>query len=157
MARRAIAVSRRALFRADSPSPSVAAAGEVAAALGRSEAVEKAAEGGIALPSLKKALVSGEAFPPSLRDWLRERGVEGYQAYATADVGTIAYETAAREGLGITVVLSYQVAEAIDRGEGHVVDQHDGEFTRRPVMSSGRPSLSMSPAATYSPPRYDGS
>jgi phenylacetate-CoA ligase len=61
--------------------------------------LEKAAEGGVALPSLKKALVSGEAFPPSLRDWLQERGVAAYQAYATADVGVIAYETAAREGL----------------------------------------------------------
>jgi phenylacetate-CoA ligase len=62
-------------------------------------ALEKAAETGLALPSLKKALVSGEAFPPSLRDWLLERGVAAYQAYATADVGVIAYETAAREGL----------------------------------------------------------
>ena len=49
--------------------------------------------------SLRKALVGGEAFPPTLRDWLRARGIEGYQAYATADVGLIAYETAAREGL----------------------------------------------------------
>ena len=62
-------------------------------------ALEKAAETGVALPSLKKALVSGEAFPPSLRDWLKARGVAGYQAYATADVGVIAYETSAREGL----------------------------------------------------------
>jgi phenylacetate-CoA ligase len=61
--------------------------------------LEKAAELGITLPSLKKALLSGEAFPPSLRDWLAGRGVAGYQAYATADVGTIAYETSAREGL----------------------------------------------------------
>jgi phenylacetate-CoA ligase len=60
---------------------------------------EKAAEGGITLPSLTKALVSGEAFPPSLRDWLGERGVQGYQCYATADVGLIAYETSARQGL----------------------------------------------------------
>lgn len=60
---------------------------------------EKAAETGIALPSLTKALVSGEAFPPSLRDWLAERGVQGYQCYATADVGLIAYETSARQGL----------------------------------------------------------
>lgn len=60
---------------------------------------EKAAEAGIALPSLTKALVSGEAFPPSLRDWLAERGVQGYQCYATADVGLIAYETSARQGL----------------------------------------------------------
>ena len=63
--------------------------------------LEKAAEAGMAVPSLKKALVSGEAFPPSLRDWLRERGIEGYQAYATADVGLIAYETSARQGLVI--------------------------------------------------------
>ncbi|WP_341890744.1 AMP-binding protein [Variovorax sp. YR752] len=61
--------------------------------------VEKAAETGITLPSLSKALVSGEAFPPSLRDWLAERGVQGYQCYATADVGLIAYETGARQGL----------------------------------------------------------
>ncbi len=61
--------------------------------------IEKAQETGVDIGSLKKALVSGEAFPPSLRDWLAERGVAGYQAYATADVGTIAYETSAREGL----------------------------------------------------------
>ena len=60
---------------------------------------EKAAEAGIKLPLLTKALVSGEAFPPSLRDWLSERGVQGYQCYVTADVGLIAYETSARSGL----------------------------------------------------------
>jgi phenylacetate-CoA ligase len=63
--------------------------------------LEKAAESGASVTSIRKALVSGEAFPPSLRDWLREGGVEGYQAYATADVGLIAYETTAREGLVI--------------------------------------------------------
>ncbi len=61
--------------------------------------LEKAAEKNIALPSLTKALVSGEAFPPSLRDWIAERGVAGTQCYATADLGLIAYETPAREGL----------------------------------------------------------
>ena len=61
--------------------------------------LEKATQAGVALPSLKKALLSGEAFTPSLRDWLLARGVAGYQAYATADVGVIAYETVAREGL----------------------------------------------------------
>ncbi len=61
--------------------------------------LEKAAELKTPLPSLKRALVSGEAFPPSLRDWLAERGVAGYQCYATADLGSIAYETEARQGL----------------------------------------------------------
>ena len=61
--------------------------------------VDKAAEMGVTLPSLTKALVSAEAFPPSLRDWLAARGIAGYQCYASADLGLIAYETQAREGL----------------------------------------------------------
>jgi phenylacetate-CoA ligase len=61
--------------------------------------LEKADEQGVALPKLTKALVSGEAFPPSLRDAWRGRGIAGYQAYATADLGSIAYESEAREGL----------------------------------------------------------
>jgi phenylacetate-CoA ligase len=84
--------------------------------------IEKAAETGVALPHLKKALVSGEAFPPSLRDWLLERGVEGYQCYATADVGLIAYETAAREGL---VVDEGVIVEIVRPGTGEPVP--DGE------------------------------
>ena len=61
--------------------------------------IEKAAEMGVALPSLKKGLVGGEAFPPSLRDWFTERGIDVYQSFGTADLGSIAYETSAREGL----------------------------------------------------------
>jgi len=38
--------------------------------------VEKAADMGIALPSLTKAMLSAEAFPPSLRDWLAERAID---------------------------------------------------------------------------------
>ena len=83
---------------------------------------EKAAEGGIALPSLSKALVSGEAFPPSLRDWLAERGVQGYQCYATADVGLIAYETSARQGL---VLDEGVILEIVRPGTGDPVP--DGE------------------------------
>ncbi|HEX6137685.1 MAG TPA: AMP-binding protein [Casimicrobiaceae bacterium] len=63
--------------------------------------LERADELGVKLASLTKALVSAEPFPASLRDALIARGIHGYQAYATADVGAIAYETAAREGLVI--------------------------------------------------------
>ena len=85
-------------------------------------AFEKAAEAGITLPSLTKALVSGEAFPPSLRDWLAERGVQGYQCYATADVGLIAYETSARQGL---VLDEGVILEIVRPGTGDPVA--DGE------------------------------
>ncbi|MDI1246622.1 MAG: AMP-binding protein [Rhodoferax sp.] len=61
--------------------------------------LERAAEMGVALPSLTKAMFGGEAFPPSLRDWFTAHGIAGYQCYATADLGSIAYETSAREGL----------------------------------------------------------
>ena len=61
--------------------------------------LDKADQQGIALPSLTRALVSGEAFPPSLRDALLARGIAGFQVYATADLGNIAYESPAREGL----------------------------------------------------------
>jgi len=82
--------------------------------------VEKAAELGIALPSVKKALVSGEAFPPSLRDWLAERGIAGYQCYATADLGLIAYETSAREGL---VLDEGVIVEIVRPGTGDPVPE----------------------------------
>ena len=61
--------------------------------------MEKALELGVGVNSLKKALVGGEAFPPSLRDWLGERGIAAYQSYATADLGLVAYETTSRQGL----------------------------------------------------------
>ena len=61
--------------------------------------VEKALEAGSDISSLKKGLVGGEAFVPSLRDWFTERGLNVYQSYATADIGLIAYETTARQGL----------------------------------------------------------
>ena len=59
----------------------------------------RADELGVTLPSLTKALVSAEPFPASLRDAFLARGIRGYQVYATADVGAIAYETEARDGL----------------------------------------------------------
>ncbi|MET0335114.1 MAG: AMP-binding protein [Rhizobacter sp.] len=83
-------------------------------------ALEKAAETGVQLPSLKKAMVSGEAFPAALRDWVRERGVEAYQSYATADVGLIAYETTAREGL---VVDEGVIVEIVRPGTGDPVPE----------------------------------
>lgn len=49
--------------------------------------------------SIKRAAVSGAAFPPSLQAEIARREIDAYQLYATADVGVVAYETAAREGL----------------------------------------------------------
>jgi len=61
--------------------------------------LEKARELSVDLSSLGKALVSGEALPASLRGELAEQGVAVKQCYATADLGLIAYESPAMEGL----------------------------------------------------------
>ena len=82
--------------------------------------VEKAAEMGVALPSLTKAMFGGEAFPPSLRDWFTAHGIAGYQCYASADLGSIAYETTAREGL---VVDEGVLLEIVRPGTGDPVPE----------------------------------
>ena len=84
--------------------------------------VEKAAETGTDIRCLAKASVGGEAFPPSLRDWLAERGVAAYQSYGTADCGLIAYETTARQGL---VLDEGVILEIVRPGTGDVLP--DGE------------------------------
>jgi phenylacetate-CoA ligase len=82
--------------------------------------LEKAAERGTPLQSMTKALVSGEAFPPSLRDAIAALGVQGTQCYATADLGLIAYETAAREGL---VLDEGVIVEIVRPGTGDPVPE----------------------------------
>ncbi len=80
--------------------------------------LEKCDELGLDSSSLKRALVSGEAFMPPVREFLRARGLEGFQAYGTADLGLIAYETSAREGL---VVDEELVVEIVRPGTGDPV------------------------------------
>ena len=92
--------------------------------------VEKAADMGVTLPSMRKAMFGGEAFPPSLRDWFLARGIDGYQCFATADVGLIAYETSAREGL---VLDEDVIVEIVRPGTGDPVP--DGEVGELVVTS----------------------
>lgn len=61
--------------------------------------LDAAAKAGRDVSSLRRALVSGAAFPRSLQQEIAARGIDAFQAYASADVGVIAYEAPAREGL----------------------------------------------------------
>ena len=95
--------------------------------------LEKAEALNLPLPSLTRAMLSGEAFPPSLRDWLTARGVDGMQCYATADLGLIAYETSAREGL---VLDEGVLLEIVRPGTGDLVP--DGEVGEVVVTTFNR-------------------
>lgn len=88
--------------------------------------MEKATEMGVSL-SLRHALFSGEAFPPSLQAWFASHGLDGYQAYGSADLGMVAYETPAREGLVVNEDMLLEIvrpgtSDAVPAGEvGEIV------------------------------------
>jgi len=82
--------------------------------------LEKATETGANIGCMGKASVGGEACPPSLTAWFKERGVDVYQTYATADLGLVAYETASRQGL---VLDEGVVVEIVRPGTGDPVPE----------------------------------
>ena len=104
--------------------------------------LDAAAKAGKDASSLKRGLVSGAALPPSLRRELTARGVEVQQCYATADVGVIAYESAAREGL---IVNETVLVEIVRPGTGDPVATGEvGEV----VVTSFNPDYPMIRLAT---------
>jgi len=80
--------------------------------------LDKAGELGLECRSIRRALVSGEAFMPAVREFLSRRGLAAFQAYGTADLGVIAYESEAREGL---VVNEDIIVEIVRPGTGDPV------------------------------------
>jgi phenylacetate-CoA ligase len=82
--------------------------------------VEKAGEGKVDISSMRKAMTGGEALPPTLTAWFAQHGIDVYQSYATADLGLIAYETTAREGL---VVDEGVIVEIVRPGTGDPVPE----------------------------------
>jgi phenylacetate-CoA ligase len=82
--------------------------------------IDRARETGSDMSSLRRALVSGAALPASLRAELEAHGIKVRQAYATADLGVIAYETddaqgARRDGM---VVNDGVIVEIVTPGSG---------------------------------------
>lgn len=84
--------------------------------------LDAAASSGRDVSSIKRALVSGAAFPPSLQAEIKARGIDAYQAFGTADLGLIAFETEAREGM---VVNEDLILEIVKPGTGDPVAPGD--------------------------------
>ncbi|WP_244553045.1 phenylacetate--CoA ligase family protein [Bradyrhizobium erythrophlei] len=72
--------------------------------------------------SIKRAIVSGAAFPPSLQKEIKSHGIEAYQAFGTADLGLIAFDTTARDGM---VVNEDIILEIVRPGTGKPVAEGD--------------------------------
>ncbi|GLR85486.1 phenylacetate--CoA ligase family protein [Bradyrhizobium iriomotense] len=84
--------------------------------------LDGAASAGRDVSSIRRALVSGAAFPASLQDEIKARGIDAYQAFGTADLGLIAFETEAREGM---VVNEDLILEIVKPGTGDPVAAGD--------------------------------
>ncbi|MGX4803540.1 phenylacetate--CoA ligase family protein [Bradyrhizobium guangdongense] len=84
--------------------------------------LDAAATAGRDVSSIKRALVSGAAFPPSLQAEIKARGIDAYQAFGTADLGLIAFESEAREGM---VVNEDLIMEIVKPGTGDPVRPGD--------------------------------
>ena len=77
--------------------------------------LERGSEAGLDLTSITKALVSGEALPPSLRAEIAGYGIDVLQCYAIADLGLVAYESPAKEGM---IVDEGVILEIVTPGTG---------------------------------------
>ena len=87
--------------------------------------------------SFKRALVSGAALPASLREELGQRGIAVLQCYATADLGVIAYESEARDGM---IVNETVIVEIVHPGTGDTIAEGEvGEV----VVTSFNPDYPM--------------
>src|SRR2546421_2350278 len=84
--------------------------------------LDAAASAGRDISSIRRALVSGAAFPRSLQEQIKSRGVDAYQAFGTADLGLVAFETQAREGM---VVNEDLILEIVRPGTGDPVAEGD--------------------------------
>jgi len=84
--------------------------------------LEKAVELGKDISSIRNAFVGAEALPPSLRQMFRDYGISTLQSYGTADLGTIAYESQALEGM---IVDEGVVVEIVRPGTGDLVADGD--------------------------------
>jgi phenylacetate-CoA ligase len=91
--------------------------------------LDAASRGGIA-HGLRKAVVSGAAFPQSLQAEFAALEIAAYQMYVTADLGLVAYSTPAHSGL---VVSEDVLLEIVRPGTGDPVD--DGEVGEVVVTS----------------------
>jgi len=79
--------------------------------------LDKAADMGLPL-KITKAVVGGGALFPSLRQEYAERGISCLQGYSTADLGNIAYESPAMEGM---IIDEGVIVEIVRPGTGDPV------------------------------------
>ncbi len=88
--------------------------------------LQKGKEMGADTSSITRGMVGGEALPPSLREEIADLGVDVLQGYGTADLGSVAYESEAREGMIFDEGVFVEVVEPL--GTQPVAEGEVGEI-----------------------------
>jgi phenylacetate-CoA ligase len=101
--------------------------------------MDKADELGTDISCMSKALVGAGALPPSLRQEVISRGVSCVQNYGTADLGVVAYESAAMEGM---ILAEGMIVEIVRPGTGEpVADGEVGEIVVTQITNKDYPLI----------------
>ncbi len=101
--------------------------------------MDKAVELGVDISSMSKALVGAGALPPSLRQEIIGRGVACVQNYGTADLGVVAYESQAMEGMILSEGL---IVEIVRPGTGVPVAEGEvGEVVVTQIWNKDYPLI----------------
>ena len=95
---------------------------------------EKADELKLDFSSIRKGMVGAEALTPSLRQSMQERGIELFNTYGTADVGLIAYESPAHDGMLVDEGVIFELVEPL--GSAPVAEGEIGEVVLTVLTST---------------------
>ena len=99
--------------------------------------LDAAASGGRDVSSIKRALVSGAAFPKSLQDDVKSHGIDAYQAFGTADLGLVAFETPARQGMVVNEDLIMEIGALRHRRSRHAATSAKSSLRSIPAPRHG--------------------
>lgn len=92
---------------------------------------------------ITKAVVTGAAFPPSLRDWVRGQGVTAIEAYGTAELGLVAHGTA--DGAPGMAIAPGVVLEILRPGTNEALPEGEVGEVAVTIADPAHPILRFSP------------
>jgi phenylacetate-CoA ligase len=104
--------------------------------------LEAADAAGIDASCITRAVVTGAAFPPSLREWVAGRGISAVEAYGTAELGLIAHTMPDEPGMRIAEGI---ILEIVRPGTGEPLPEGEIGEVLVTIPNPAHPIIRFSP------------
>jgi phenylacetate-CoA ligase len=104
--------------------------------------LEAADAAGVDAGCLTRAVVTGAAFPPSLRDWVAGRGITAVEAYGTAELGLIAHTVPGETGMRLAAGI---ILEIVRPGTGELLAEGEIGEVLVTIPDPAHPIIRFSP------------